>query len=102
VTDQPPRRVALVGANLISHIHAEALHAIRNVRLSAIADPSSEAADRLARRRRCGRVFSSADGLIADGEFDCAHVLVPPDLHRRTAQASSGDFMPNAFVVHAR
>ncbi len=42
------RRVGLVGAGFISHVHAEALRAVPGVRLAAVIDPMPERARSLA------------------------------------------------------
>jgi predicted dehydrogenase/nucleoside-diphosphate-sugar epimerase len=75
------RRVAIVGAGYISHVHAEALKKLPNVRLTAVVDPSATAAQAFVKRWGADRAFSSVEDLIADGAFDCAHVLVPPAVH---------------------
>lgn len=74
-------KVAIIGAGFISHTHAEALRHIRNVELHAVADPAPAAARSFAERWGVRRVFSTVDDLISAGDFDCAHVLVPPPFH---------------------
>ena len=46
------RRVALIGAGFIAHVHAEALQSLRGVQISAVVDPKRDAAAGLA--RTCG------------------------------------------------
>jgi len=75
------RRVAIVGAGFISNTHAEALRQLPNVEVNAIVDPVAAAARAFAQRWAVERVFSTVDELISAGEFDSAHVLVPPALH---------------------
>ncbi len=79
------RKIALVGAGYISHIHAEALRTIPNVQLQAVVDVSEAAAGDLAKTWNIPRAFTSVTEAIASGEIDCAHVLTPPPLHLRTA-----------------
>ena len=79
------RRVALIGAGYISHVHAEALRTIAATRVTTIIDPAVAAAQKLAAACGAAHVFPSlADALAAD-TFDCAHILVPPDRHAEVA-----------------
>lgn len=75
----------LVGAGYISRVHAEALQAMRNVRVAAVVDPNQAAARSLAETFRIGQTFASVEEALAAGGFDVAHVLVPPDFHRDVA-----------------
>ncbi len=79
------RKIALVGAGYISHVHAEALRAIPNVQLQAVVDVSEAAARDLAKTWRIPKVFTSVTEAIDSRDIDCAHVLTPPQLHLRTA-----------------
>jgi predicted dehydrogenase/nucleoside-diphosphate-sugar epimerase len=79
------RRIALVGAGFISRVHIEALAGISGVRTTAIVDPNREAAGALARAYRIDAVYRSVQEALAADGFDCAHVLVPPDLHAPVA-----------------
>lgn len=74
-------RVCLVGAGVISRVHAEAL---RGHDIVAVVDPDPAAAQRLARPTAAATYASVAEALAAGG-FDRAHVLVPPPLHAITA-----------------
>ena len=79
------RKVCLVGAGFISHVHAEVVRAIPNLRLHGVVDPDQAAAKSLARHWHIARVFASAEEALASGEVDCVHVLTPPNLHAATA-----------------
>ena len=79
------RRIALVGAGFISRVHIEALAGIAGVRTTAIIDPNVEAAGALARAYKIDTVHASVADALAVDAFDCAHVLVPPDLHAPVA-----------------
>ncbi len=79
------RRVALIGAGFIAHVHAEALQSLRGVQISAVVDPKRDAATRLARTCEGAQAFTSIDDALAADVFDCAHVLVPPPAHRDVA-----------------
>ena len=79
------RRVGLVGAGFISRVHAEVLQGLAGVGTTAIIDPNLEAARRLARQWNVAAVFASVDEALAADAIDCAHILVPPDLHTAVA-----------------
>jgi predicted dehydrogenase/nucleoside-diphosphate-sugar epimerase len=74
-----------VGAGFISRVHIEALRAIPGVRTTAIIDPNADAARALAQAYNIGAVHASVQEALAADAFDCAHVLVPPDLHAPVA-----------------
>ncbi len=79
------RKVCLVGAGFISHVHAEAVRAIPTLTLCGVVDPDQAAAQSLARRWGIDHVFASAEEALATGEVECVHVLTPPNLHAATA-----------------
>jgi predicted dehydrogenase/nucleoside-diphosphate-sugar epimerase len=79
------RRVGLVGAGFISHVHAQALRTIQGIRLSAVIDPMGRNARALASEFDVPEVFGSVQDALAADAFDCAHVLVPPDRHAEVA-----------------
>ena len=79
------RRIGLVGAGFISRVHIEALQTIKGVRTTAIIDPNTEAAGALARAYKIDSVYGSVHEALSADAFDCAHVLVPPDLHAPVA-----------------
>src|SRR5438105_1321360 len=79
------RRIAFVGAGFISHIHAEALHRLRNAELYAVIDPKDGAARAFAAKWKIARLFGSIDEAVRSGEVDCAHVLTPPETHAAVA-----------------
>lgn len=79
------RKVFLLGAGYISHVHAEALRATPGTALHGVIDSNESAARALARQWNIPHVFTSAEEAIASGEVDCAHVLTPPNLHAATA-----------------
>ncbi len=77
-------RVGLVGAGFIADIHAEALKHQPDVLITAVADPAVTRANVLADKWGIPDRFADAADLI--GKVDVAHVLVPPNLHRRVAE----------------
>lgn len=79
------RRIGLVGAGYISHVHAEVLRTMPNVRLQAVTDVQESAAQDMVKRWGIARLASSIEDMIAAGDIDCAHVLTPPHLHLKTA-----------------
>lgn len=79
------RRVAIVGAGVIAHTHAEALRQLSNVEINAIVEPVAATARAFAKRWAITRSFATVDDLISDNQFDCAHVLVPPAFHAEVA-----------------
>lgn len=80
------RRVALIGAGYISHIHAEALRGIRGTTIAAVVDPNTEAARGLGARYGAPRVHATTAEALAEGGIDAAHVLVPPGLHAEVSR----------------
>lgn len=80
-TDRSQRRVCLIGAGFISHLHAEALKALPGVTVGMIVDPNLAAAERLASRWNIPGVHTSLEAAFETGDVDAAHVLTPPDLH---------------------
>lgn len=81
------RRVCLVGAGFISEVHAEAIAALPNARVAAVVDPNQAAAKRLANKWSVPNIFGSVEEAIESGQFDAAHILVPPTLHHDVASA---------------
>ena len=79
------RKVCLVGAGFISHVHAEVVRGIPGLRLHGVVDPNAAAARGLASRWGIEHVFASAEEAAGSGEVDCAHVLTPPNLHALAA-----------------
>jgi len=81
--DGAPKRVAIIGAGFISHIHAEVLGSFRNTRVTAVVDPVRSAARGFAQRWGVTGVYSTVDELLAEAKIDCAHAVVPPDQHEK-------------------
>ena len=82
----PDATLCLVGAGTIARVHAEALAAplhARPRRIVCVVDPDLEAA-----RRLCppdGRVHDTLEAALAQGGFERAHVLTPPETHAAIA-----------------
>jgi predicted dehydrogenase/nucleoside-diphosphate-sugar epimerase len=79
------RRVGIIGAGVISAVHAEALKQRGHIRLTAVVDPNEAAARAFARRWDIEQVFGSVAAAIESRSMDAAHVLVPPPLHSAVA-----------------
>jgi len=89
VAEAAPRdryRVALVGAGAISPEHLAALRTIPEAEVVAIADRALARAQARARQSGIARVCEDVRELWEGTVCDVAHVLVPPDLHRRVAE----------------
>src|SRR5690606_23731066 len=80
-----PRRVALVGCGFIGGFHAEVLRETEGVELVAACDAVQARAEAFARAHGIPHAVSAIADLPALG-IAVAHVLVPPDLHARTAR----------------
>jgi predicted dehydrogenase/nucleoside-diphosphate-sugar epimerase len=78
--------VALVGAGAISPEHVAALKTIPEAEVVAVADRALARARARARQGGIPRVCEDVRELHEEGICDVAHVLVPPDLHRRVAE----------------
>jgi predicted dehydrogenase/nucleoside-diphosphate-sugar epimerase len=79
-------RVALVGAGAISPEHLAALKTIPQAEVVAVADRAVARAQSRARQSGISRVCADVRELYEGRICDVAHVLVPPDLHRRVAE----------------
>lgn len=77
-------RVGLVGAGYIADIHAEVLRKQGGIHLAMVADPVASHAEALAGTWQIDKCVTDAAELI--GQVKVAHVLVPPNLHRRVAE----------------
>ncbi|MCZ6859384.1 MAG: NAD-dependent epimerase/dehydratase family protein [Alphaproteobacteria bacterium] len=80
------RRICLVGAGFISDVHAEAVRQLRGVELAAVVDTQLGAAQALADRWEIPEAYGTVEEAIESGNVDCAHVLVPPNVHFEIAR----------------
>ena len=81
-----PTPTALVGAGFIAEVHADALRQLPGVRVSAVVDRDEGRARALAAKLGSPPTYTDVEALIAAKACERAHVLVPPDLHRRVAE----------------
>ena len=83
----PPLQVGFLGTGYIADWHAEALRAVRGVRLVAACDRDTSRVQAFAARHGVARVAGSLEELLAGGRLDAIHVLLPPDAHATAATA---------------
>ncbi|WP_420236793.1 NAD-dependent epimerase/dehydratase family protein [Telmatobacter bradus] len=81
------RQVGLVGAGYIADWHAKSLASVAGVRLAAVCDTALSRAEALAGRWGA-QAYNSLDSMLAAGNLDAVHILLPPDLHFPAAQAA--------------
>lgn len=76
-----------MGAGYISRVHADALKLVPNTKVVSVVDPNLDAARALASACGAENTYASVGAAIEADGFDCAHVLVPPTVHRDTGMA---------------
>ena len=82
----PTKRVALLGAGYIADWHAKAIRSIPGLALAAVCDRVVARAQSLAAGFGNPPVFDSLDKLLAAGQIDAVHVLLPPEHHFAAAR----------------
>lgn len=85
MADPARTRLALIGSGFIADAHLQVLRHIPFVRVVAVVDPAPGRAARFAARHGIARAHLSVQDLLAQGDVDAAHVLVPPALHVEVA-----------------
>ncbi len=86
LTDNSPKRVALIGADGIAALHAEALRTMAGVTLAGIIDPCIDRAANLAHRNGGVAVSSSLAGMLDSQQLDMVHILTSADRHADLAR----------------
>jgi predicted dehydrogenase len=82
-------RVGLIGCGAIaSAVHLRALGRLSGVRVTALADPSSDARDRARRLAPDAVAFADADELLARPDIDAVVVTTPSGMHASLAIAT--------------
>jgi predicted dehydrogenase len=71
---------AFIGAGLVAHMHARAVHACDGAKLIGAYDNDSTRAKALVRQYG-GRAYRHLDELLADPHVEAVHVLMPPAGH---------------------
>jgi predicted dehydrogenase/nucleoside-diphosphate-sugar epimerase len=79
-------RTALVGSGFIADVHLQVLRAVPGVEVVALCDAVPARAERLARRHGVPKVAGDPGELLAGGDIDAVHVLVPPAAHLAVAR----------------
>ncbi len=77
-------RIGLIGAGYIATWHADALAATPGVRVTAVCDLSTSAAEALAGAHGA-QAFGNLDDMLVAGVVDAVHILTPPDSHEALA-----------------
>jgi len=77
--------VGFLGAGYIADWHAKALRSVPNTSLTAVCDRDVERAHTFAARHGVTRVHPSLEAMLAGGQLDVIHVLLPPNLHAPSA-----------------
>ena len=81
-----PITVGFLGTGYIADWHATALRAVKGAALTAVCDRDQGRARAFAARHGVTRVYNSLGSMLSDGGLRAIHVLVPPELHARTAR----------------
>jgi scyllo-inositol 2-dehydrogenase (NAD+) len=88
-------RVGLVGLGRLGRIYARDLASrIPEVRLTAVADTSAEAAERIAREYEIAQVHTNPDDLIHDANVDAVVIASPTHTHCDIVVAAAGAKKP--------
>jgi predicted dehydrogenase len=77
-------RFGIVGAGVIGPSHATAIGALEQAELVAVADPSTEARQRMAERFRV-QTYASLGEMLASERLDVVDICTPSGLHRDAA-----------------
>jgi predicted dehydrogenase len=89
-----PLRIGLAGAGHFGQLHAAVLAQHPGVHLTAVADPSAQALERLCSRFNVQRTYGDALELIADADLDAIVIATPDEQHHHQALAALGRGRP--------
>ena len=81
------RRVGIVGAGFISEIHLEALKSVPFTLVAAVVDPNLARAQAIASKWGIPAIHNDIQEIIENKKCDVIQMLVPPDGHRKVANA---------------
>lgn len=88
-----PTRIVLVGAGAVAQRHAGVLAALVDVKVVAVVDPVSAAAETLA--RSCGaRSFGDVEEALDGSDADAVYICVPPFAHGVPEKAALARGLP--------
>jgi predicted dehydrogenase len=76
------KRIAIIGAGMISNSHAKALKNVENGTLCAIADINKEAADKFAKEYQC-KAYYEVETMLQQEKPDGAIICLPTFLHAK-------------------
>ena len=74
-----------MGAGYIADWHAAALRTVPGVTLAAVCDRDEGRAGHLRHGTESSRLYTSLGEMLSEGGLDSVHVLLPAELHARTA-----------------
>lgn len=74
-------KVGLIGTGYIGLVHLEMLRRLGGVEVVALADPRLDLAQAAAAKFGIGKVFDSADAVIADKDVEVVHNCAPNNVH---------------------
>ena len=77
--------VGFLGTGYIADWHAKALRSVPNASLTAVCDRDVARAHKFAARYGVTRIHPSLEAMLAGGQLDVIHVLLPPNLHAPSA-----------------
>ena len=84
-TVEQPLNVGFLGTGYIADWHVKALRSLPGTQLVAACDRDAGRVRAFAARYGVARIYNSLDTMLADGQLDAIHVLLPPDLHAANA-----------------
>lgn len=82
-------RFAIVGAGVISPLHARAIFSHPEAELTAIVDEVPEKAEVLAKEFGSPPIYATVDEMLKNGEVDAVCICVPSGLHRDITLAAA-------------
>lgn len=82
-------RFAIIGAGLISRIHARAIQRIDDAELIAVADPAVDKAGKLAEEFGIRHVYAAFEEMLKRDDIDVVTICLPSGLHADAAVAAA-------------
>jgi len=74
-------KVGIVGCGGISIEHVSALHKMKNVQLTALADVNQEVREDMAQKFTISNTFANVDEMLSTLGLDVVHIITPPQTH---------------------
>lgn len=84
-----PIRFAILGAGRMGLEHGQALVGLPEAQVVAVADPLQDAAGRVARLTRAGRVYADPHEAIGDPEVQAVVIVTPTSTHAALIEAAA-------------